>query len=196
MKNFTLLLALLTSVAAAEDNGLYDPVPPAGSAFVRVVGSPAATLGGKSVSADRGMASAYVVIPQGEFDARVGAAGSKLKVEAGKFYSVVASGSKLTLLTDPNAENRAKALLTVYNLSKSTAVDLKTADGKTAVVAGVRGGESGSRAVNGVTADLAVFNGAKALGTLKGVKLERGNTYAIVVTDAGVTMTTGSTRAK
>ncbi|UQN06896.1 alginate O-acetyltransferase AlgF [Deinococcus sp. QL22] len=175
---------------------MYDPAPPADSAFVRVINAPAATLGGKPVSALKGAASAYVVIPQGEFAAKIGTVTSKLKVEAGKFYSVISNGGKVMLMADQAAENRAKALLTIYNLSKNASVDLKTADGKTAVVAGVKTGQSGSRAVNGITVDLAAFAGTKALGTLKGVKLERGNAYALVLTDSGLTLTQSSTKTK
>jgi alginate O-acetyltransferase complex protein AlgF len=187
---------LLLGFAVAQETGLYDPAPPADSAFVRVINMPAATLGGKAVTALKGAASSYVVIPQGDFAAKLGTATSKLKVEAGKFYSVVNVGNKVTLLTDQAAENRAKALLTIYNLSKSATVDLKTADGKTVVVAGVKTGESGSRTVNGITVDLAAFAGTKALGTLKGVKLERGNAYALVLTDTGLTLTQSSTKIK
>nr|WP_184134117.1 alginate O-acetyltransferase AlgF [Deinococcus humi] len=183
------------SIASAQEN-LYDPAPPANSAFVRVLNAPTATLGGKAVTAEKGAASPYVVIPQGEFAAKLGTITSKLKVEAGNFYSVVANGNKLVLLTDQAAENRAKALLTIYNLSKTASVDLKTADGKTAVVSSVKSGESGSRAVNGITVDLSAFDGTKALGTLKGVKLERGNAYALVLTDAGLTLTPSTTKTK
>lgn len=196
MKKNILMLTLTLSTALAQDTGLYDPAPPANSAFVRVIGAPSATLGGKAVTATKDAASAYVVIPQGEFAAKVGTTTTKFKVEAGKFYSVIQNGSKVILLTDQAAENRAKALLTVYNLSKAVSVDLKTADGKTAVVTGVKPGESGSRAVNGITVDLAAFDKTKALGTLKGVKLERGNAYAIVVTDSGVTITQSTTKTK
>lgn len=197
MKNLTFLLGLsVLSTATAQDNGLYDPAPPANSAFVRVLNAPSATLGTRTVTAAKGAASAYVVIPQGEFEAKLGTAGGKLKVEAGKFYSVVASGNKLVLLTDQAADNRAKAVLALYNLSKSPTVDLKTADGKTTVVKGVKTGESGSRAVNGITVDLAAFSGAKTLGSLKAVKLERGSAYAVVVTDSGVTLTKSSTQTK
>lgn len=182
-------------VAAAQE-GLYDPAPPANSAFVRVLNAPTGTLGGKAVTATAGAASAYVVIPQGQFAAKLGAVSGPLSVEAGKFYSVAVVGGKLALLTDQAAENRAKALLTIYNLSSTALVDLKTADGKTAVVAGVKAGQSGSRAVNGITVDLAAFAGPKALGTLKGAKLERGNAYALVLTDTGLTLTQSSTRTK
>lgn len=191
-----LSLALLFSSGALAQEGLYDPAPPANSAFVRVLNAPAATLGGKAVTAEKGAASPYVIIPQGEFAAKLGTVSGKLKVGAGNFYSVVASGSKLVLLTDQAAENRAKALLTIYNLSKASSVDLKTIDGKTAVVSGVKTGKSGTRAVNGITVDLSAFDGTKALGTLKGVKLERGSAYALVLTDAGLTLTQSTTKTK
>ena len=188
---------MITGVALAQEvGGLYDPAPPAGSAFVRVLNAPTATLGGKAVTSAAGGASAYMVIPQGSFDAKLGTQSGKLTAEAGKFYSVFQSGGKLTLLTDQSADNRAKALLTIYNLSKNPAVDLKTADGKTAVVVGVKPGQSGSRAVNGITVELAAFAGTKSLGSLKSMALERGCAYAIVVTDSGVTMTTSSTKTK
>ncbi|WP_202630437.1 alginate O-acetyltransferase AlgF [Deinococcus alpinitundrae] len=195
MKKLSLLLMALSGFAFAQE-GLYDPAPPANSAFVRVLNAPAATLGDKPITADKNAASVYVVIPQGDFTAKVGSVSTKLKVEAGKFYSVVADGAKLNILTDPSADNRAKALLVIYNLSKVASIDLKTADGKTAVVSGVKPGQSGSRAVNGITVDLAAFSGTKALGTLKGVKLERGSAYALVLTDSGFTLTTSSTKTK
>lgn len=196
VKTFTTLMLTLSSLAAAQDTGLYDPAPPANSAFVRVLNAPAATLGDKTITADKGGASAYVVIPQGNLIAKVGALSGKLNVEAGKFYSVVTFGGKLVLLTDQAADNKAKALLTIYNLSKNASVDLKTADGKTTVVSGVKPSESGNRAVNGITVELAAFSGTKTLGALKSIALQRGSAYAIVVTDSGVTMTTSSTKTK
>lgn len=194
--NKLLPLLLLSGAVFAQDTGLYDPAPPANSAFVRVLNAPSAALGDKSVTAEKNAASPYVVIPQGEFTAKLGSFSGKLKVEAGKFYSVIHNGNKLVLLSDPSADNRAKALLVIYNLSKNPSIDLKTADGKTSVVSGVKPGESGNRAVNGITVDLAAFSGSKALDILKGVKLERGNAYALVLTDAGLTLTTSSTKTK
>ncbi|WP_425147587.1 alginate O-acetyltransferase AlgF [Deinococcus sp.] len=197
MKKLIPFLALVVfPVSTFAQQGLYEAAPPANSAFVRVLNAPTSTLADKIVTAEKGAASAYVVIPQGDFTAKVGSASSKLKVEAGKFYSVVSSAAGLTLLTDQPADNKAKALLTVYNLSKSSTLDLKTADGKTAVVSGVKQGASGSRAVNGITVDLAAFGGGKTVGTIKGVRLERGNAYALVVTDSGMTITASSTRTK
>lgn len=198
MKRVSLTILTLVTTAVAQ-NGmeeLYDPKPPANSAFVRVANIPSATLGSRAVTALRGAASSYVVVPQGEFTARAGASTRKLKVVAGQFYTVVQTGGTLALLPDQAFENRTKALLTVYNLSASPSVALKTADGQTAVVSGVKPGQSGNRAVNGITVDLAAFAGSKVLGTLKGVKLERGNAYALVVTDRALTITVSSTRTK
>ena len=128
--------------------------------------------------------------------AEVGAASSSLAVVAGKFYSAVWNGKTFKLLTDASADDRAKALITVYNLSSAPAIDLKTADGKLSVVSGIKPGESGNRAVNGITVDLAVFSGSKALATFKGAALERGNAYAIVLTKDGSSMTLSSTTTK
>jgi len=189
-------LALLLSSSALAQQGLYDAAPPADSAFVRVLNIPTATLGTKAVTAEKGAASAYVVVTQGQMAAKLGPTTGKFNLEAGKFYSVIQTGDKLVLLTDQAADSRAKALLTVYNLSKVASIDLKTADGKTTVIAGVKPGESGNRAVNGITVELAAFNGTKVLGALKSVALERGNAYAIVVTDSSMTITTSSTKTK
>lgn len=56
------------------------------------------------------------------------------------------------------------------------------------MVSGVKPGESGSRAVNGIAVDLAAFSGTKNTGALKSIKLERGNVYAVVMTDARATV--------
>jgi alginate O-acetyltransferase complex protein AlgF len=188
------------SALAQDTQGLYAPAPPPDSAFVRLInasGIPlSATLGAKAATAPKSGISTYVVIPQGMVAVKSGSTTVKLPVSAGKFYSAVWNGKTFKLMIDSNADDRAKALLLVYNLSKAGALDLKTADGKLSVVSGIKPGESGNRAVNGITVDLAAFSGAKAVATFKGVSLERGNAYAIVVTDSGSSFTVSSTTTK
>ena len=202
MLRHTLLpLLLFGSLALAQDTqGLYAPAPPPNSAFIRLINATRtplkATLGGKSASAPKVGISSYLVVPQGKVSMTSGAAGVTLPLSAGKFYSAVWTGKTFKLLTDSNADDRAKALLTLYNLSSKPSLDLKTADGKLSVVSGVKPGSSGDRAVNGITVDLAAFSGTKALATFKGVSLERGNAYAVVVTDAGSSFTASSTTTK
>lgn len=201
MKNLMTICALSVSTAVAQDlQGLYAPAPPPDSAFVRLLNATSAplkaTLGGKDATAPKTGIGTYLVIPQGSVVLKSGSVSVSAPVVAGKFYSAVWTGKTFKLMTDSSADDRAKALLTVYNLSKAPALDLKTADGKLSVVSGVKPGQSGSRAVNGITVDLAAFSGAKAVATFKGVALERGNAYAIVVTDAGSSLTVGSTTTK
>ncbi len=202
MRRFLVPVTLTTTLLASAQDlaGLYAPAPPPDSAFVRVINSTttplSATLGGKAAAAPKAGISTYVVVPQGTVATKVGAASSSLTVVAGKFYSAVWNGKTFKLLTDANADDRAKALITVYNLSSAPALDLKTADGKLSVISSVKPGESGNRAVNGITVDLAVFSGGKALATFKGAALERGNAYAIVLTKDGSSMTLSSTTTK
>ena len=201
MRKMLTAIAVLSGIASAQDlAGLYAPAPPPDSAFVRIINATAAplsaTLGSKVATAPKAGISTYVVVPQGNVAAKVGAASNTLAVVAGKFYSAVWNGKTFRLMTDVSADDRAKAQLTVYNLSTKPALDLKTADGKLSVVGGVKPGESGNRAVNGITVDLAVFGGSKALATFKGAALERGNAYAIVVTDSSSSMTVSRTTTR
>ncbi len=192
-----LLLSGLGQTSAQETTALYDPVPPPDSAFVRVLQAGAtssATLGRATLTLPRTGATPYLEQTQGTLSARVGTASANLKLAAGKFYSVFAWGGKLVMLEDPPVQNRGKALLTVYNLSRYASLDLKTADGKTTVISGVRLGSSASRAVNGIVADLGVVAEGRLVGQASGVKLERASAYALVVTDKGLTVTRSTTK--
>ncbi|WP_084475004.1 alginate O-acetyltransferase AlgF [Deinococcus pimensis] len=190
-----LVILALASIAGAQSGleQLYDPAPPPNSAFVRVVNGTAdaldVPLGTVRASARARNASPYVVVPQGAVTLKVGRSTRAVTVEAGRFYSVAVTGNadapRVTLLTDEANDDRAKALVAVYNLSKLATVDFKTADGKLTVVEGVTPNTTKTRAVNGVKVDLAVFSKATNLATFKDVQLERGVAYAVIVTDAG-----------
>jgi alginate O-acetyltransferase complex protein AlgF len=180
--------ALTVGGAAFAADDLYAAAPPAGSAVVRVVhakpGAAAApaTVGGKSAgSVAFGQASAYIVVPQGEREAAVGGATSKLTVAAGGFYTVALTASGVTVVADGTNSNLAKALLSVYNFSGKPTLDLKTADGAQTVVAGVAGGAAGSRAVNPLTTGLLVTSGAETVWTQPPVTLDRGAAYSLIV---------------
>jgi alginate O-acetyltransferase complex protein AlgF len=181
-------LLLLSSIVFAQDQGLYAPAPPADAAFVRVVhaleSAPAvAVLVGDASFGDLafGQASPYHVVIQG---ARVLSAGDikqDLTVVAGKFYTLAITANGVAILEDANSTNRAKALLSLYNLSDLATVDLKTADGKTEVLAGVTPGGQKSIEVNGITVDLAALSGGAEIQAFAGVKLERGAAYSVFV---------------
>ena len=186
MNKFALIALTLTSLATVAAQGLYDPEPPANSAFVRVInagtGEVKAGIDAVAYGAVAGQnASAYRVIPQGAHKLSAGAANKEVNVLAKRFYSVVVNGSDVTVLEDPANPGQTKASLAIYNLSKISSIALKTDDGKTTVVDGVAPGTVKSQAVNAIKVGLAAFNGSNKIASFPAVQLERGSTYSTIV---------------
>ncbi len=161
---------------------LYDPEPPADSAFVRAFTTDALEI----KIGDRGLgtvaaatASAYVVIPQG---ARVVVAGGKstnVTFKSGSFYTLVFNDSnKPNVLQDVVSSNRTKANITLYNLGKTDA-ELKTADGKIGVIAIIKPGTSNSREVNAIKISFGTFSMGKLVQAFPETQLERGAAYSV-----------------
>ncbi len=177
-----LLLSLLALPGAlfAQD-ALYDPDPPEGSAFVRVVNGSAASVAGKLGERDFGAVAShastkYRVVQKGE---PAWSAGGAFAVEEGGFYTVlVRADGKAELLKDPVLSSRAKALVVFYNADSDGAWDLKTADGKVPLITGVSAPGNGSREVNGIKVDLAAFSEGGKSPAVDGIQLERGNAYS------------------
>ncbi|WP_083922318.1 alginate O-acetyltransferase AlgF [Deinococcus aquatilis] len=194
---FVFVLMAMTTSAAQGLDSLYAPAPPANSAFVRVLNATAvtvdATISNKVISVPKFGVGDYLVIPRGNILVSSKKSSATFSINEGKFYSAIWNGRAFKMITDVSHDNRAKALLIVYNMSSFPGLDLKTADGQLAIVTKIPAGESGSRAVNGITVDLAAFNGNKMLTNFKGVSLERGKAYSIVITDAGSSLTVNTT---
>ena len=95
----------------------------------------------------------------------------------------------ISLVEDPTNSNRAKTLLTLYNLSSSEAIDLKTADASVEVVLDVAPLGVGSVAVNPIAVDLASFNGEEQISEYAGLRLERGGVYSAIVMDGSEGLT-------
>ena len=184
IKTFLAGLLLLVSAASAQDEGLYAPAPPADAAFVRVLNAGAGeltpTLGETAFGAlDAGTVSPYRVVLQGSAELAAGDVTSTLEVEAGRFYTVLLT-DEATLLEDPALQNRAQALLLLYNVSAAP-VSLKTADGTTDVIPEVAPGAVGSTEVNAIAVAFGAFSGDAALSTFDEVQLERGAAYSTFV---------------
>lgn len=189
-------LAGAASRAAGPDEGLYAPVPPEGSAFVRFVQADPSIkngakpkAGGKSYDGrDFATSSPYYVVPKGKTALELDAGKLERDLEAGKFYTVVlASGSALSILEDKAADNRAKALIQLYNLSSKPDLALKTVDGKVEIVPATAPGASGLREINAVKVPLAVFGaGASGSEPVGDVTLERGKALGVFVFDNGL----------
>lgn len=182
------LIGAVCGVAQAE-GGLYEPAPPPGSAFLRVInasGGPVdLQLDGKSfVQAGDAAASDYVVTPQGRKTASLKGQSMPLTLGAGKFYSlVIASPPKL--IEDPAMQSRAKALLRLYNLTSRPSLSLKTADGKIAVIENVAPQSAADRMVNAAKLSFGVYDGATQLAKTPEVSIERGSAYSVIAIDKG-----------
>ena len=186
MNKLILIALTAASLATVSAQGLYDPEPPANSAFVRVINAGSGELKPGIDSVAYGAvggfnASAYRVIPQGTHKLAAGAANKDVNVLAKRFYSVIVNGSDVQVLEDPANPGQTKAGLAIYNLSKIGSVALKTDDGKTTVVDGVTPGTVKSQAVNAIKVGLAAFNGSGKIASFPAVQLERGSTYSTIV---------------
>lgn len=181
-------LGMAALPATAQDAGLYDPLPPEGSAFVRFV-SESSEAGSKEAKAnDKGydylnarQVSSYYVIPQGSVKATIGDAAKDFNAEAGKFYTVVLNeNGAVDVKTDPQNENAAKSQIVFYNLSGKSNLSLKTSDGKVEVVPPQPDGAVAAKQINPVKVSLAVFDGEKKLKDLGSVSLERSASYSAI----------------
>lgn len=181
---------LLLAIPAAAQDALYDPDPPPGSAFVRVINGLAGPTGAKLGERDFGTveahsATAYRVVKEGARDFVGGGSKATLTADAGCFYSVVVTSKGASLLMDGALESRSKALVNFYNLAGPDAFDLRTADGSVTVIAGVEPGQGAHQPVNGIKVDLAAWSGTTASPPVPGIQLERGNAYSFLLFRAG-----------
>ena len=182
-----LLTALLSCslLTSAQEEGLYAPAPPADAAFVRVLnasegGETTTSLGDTDFEAlAYGAVSPYRVVLQGATALSAGSVSETVELAAGRFYTVVLDDAA-TLVEDPALENRAQALLVLYNVSEKP-VNLKTADGATAVIPDVAPGEVGSIAVNPISVAFGAFADETVLAAFDEVQLERGAVYSTFV---------------
>lgn len=181
-----LLVAALGLGGAMAQDSLYDPAPPANSAFVRLFNDNTAptdaTLDTKTFKGGSHNATPYLVIPEGSRAFAAGKVSASFAIKAGKFYTIVLGQGQAVLMEDLNNTNRTKSLVALYNLTDGSALSLKTADGKTNVLEGVVNNTNKAIIVNGVKIAFGVFGDGKSLSTLPETQLERGAAYSVFVT--------------
>lgn len=194
---FTLLCA--SSLCVAQPAGmLYDPEPPADSAYVRVIHTGS---GAVDVSVDGrvrtkkllpGEPSEYLVFGAGKHAVALHPAGKSepattatIEVVSGRSKTVAFTAMKPdvapVLFEDKANSNKLKALLAVYHLDpKIGALDVVTADGSTKVFTGLVYGGSASIQVNPIAIDLiAVKSGDKVAQTKVSLTMSQGGTYSL-----------------
>lgn len=185
-----LALGVSAFSALADEGGLYGPQAPKGSAFVRAYNAGASELdvsvGNTALNDVAPLGSSdFKFLPAGNYNAQVGSASVPVKLESDRYYTLVSQpGAEPRLVEEPAFKNKQKALLRVQNLSDAK-LTLKTADGKTAVVADVAPQGRGEREINPVKVGLALFDGNRKVSDLKPVSLQRGEVVCLYVTGSG-----------
>ena len=162
MKIFSLVtisIFALGFAAHAADEGLYDPVAPKGSSFIR------------HISSDE--AFPYHIADKAEQKDR--------KLEDGKFYSVVKSSDGEAQIEDKPPQSRAKAVISLYNFFSENNLSLKTSDGKIAITEPAGYGEAQFRDINGTKVAIGVFEGEKKIHDIGEKSLQRGAGYTVFV---------------
>lgn len=202
---FVVLLACLPVSVWAADEGLYDPVAPESSAFVRFIhaapageaiipqanGKHYTTLSFKDVSP-------YVVVPQGEAGFVLNGFQAKAPLVAGQSYSVVLRPDTVLVLHDGRLDTDAKALISFYNLTTQNGLSLQTA-GENAVMIfeDVASGENATRDINPVKLAVDVVKDGAVVASPEPIMLERKNAYSVIAfTNADGAVEVISVRAK
>ena len=194
------LLASLGPLVNAQPAGqLYDPEPPADSAYVRVI---VASRGAvvdvmedghpRIVKLKSGEPSDYMVLSAGKHSIAIHAAGKStaqvsttLDIVRGRAmtlaFTTLLSDAEPIVFEDKTNSNKLKSMLAVYNLdSKSGPLDLLTADGNTKVFVGVAHGAPASIQVNPISVELiAAKTGDKTPLTRISIAMTQGGTYSV-----------------
>ncbi len=187
----------LASSSWAQQTTLYDPQPPANSAYVRVlVGS-----GGKpaDVSVDQrprlrnlevGTPSEYMVLTAGQHELAVKSGNQqvavKITAEATRSLTVllpeVTSQAKPTVIEDKTNSNKLKAIISAYHLGGTSPIDVWTTNGQIQVFNALAPLSSASLVVNPVKLDYMVTAvGQKTALADAQLIMKPGEAYSIVV---------------
>ena len=199
-----LLLLTVTSAGAQSTGLLYDPEPPANSAYVRVI--QASPEGPVDVLVDGkprvqglagGAASDYLVLPSGKHSVALRKTGQVAEVVSmdldaisGRAFTVAFTGLKAGLkplvFEDKANSNKLKAVLAVYHLdARSGPLDVLTADSATRVFAGLEPGASKTLSVNPIAIELIVAKSVETVPQAKvSLAMSQGGTYSILLLTA------------
>lgn len=194
------LVALSGFSAQANDQELYDPAPPADSAFIRLINASSdsapvtSSLGSVTFTGVTSPAiTDYSVLKAGDYEMKVGEGSFDIHVEAGKYYTLALLTKEgkpsVTALEDAMVTNPAKAVVYFYNLSDSPKASLFAPQHKADIVAEIESGKGGAREVNALTLDLAITAGGKEIKAFPGVELKRRTGITFLLSGSGENLT-------
>ena len=190
----SLALAALLAAAAwssppayAQDD-LYGPGTPADVTWVRGVNAEASgglgirVADGPLLSVAWGDATPYRPVSPGQVELDLGGTILSIEVEAGAFLSVVATGDEPLVIVDTALVDVSRGLLSLYNLTRIEALDLRAADG-TSVISDVAPGTHAAVIIAEAEVALEVSSGDEVLGALEARLYERGVAHSVMVVE-------------
>lgn len=180
----SLLVALPTFTLAQND--LYGPEAPRDSAYLRVIN---AREGDAVVPVIDGVAwdpiefaaaTPYGLVQPGERVVELAGEEVELALEPEGFTTLVALPEQTLVLKDTPLRDISRGLLTLYNLTSDSTIDLLTSDG-TEVLAGVPAESAASIVISEATVSLAVQSQGATLAELPEKTYTRGEAHSIIV---------------
>jgi alginate O-acetyltransferase complex protein AlgF len=183
-----LAAAGLAGILAGADT-LYGTQAPKDAAFVRVFraveGGEALEIGARRFAPPRGGVTPYRPVLPDIYLLRAGGRELELIPKIRRYYTLVLTAEGLRVFEDVEHTDPARAQLVLYNLLPGEPVELKTADGRTPVIAAVAPGQAGRVSVNPVPVQLAAFGAGGAAVVLGDPGLRRGASYSVFVFPGG-----------
>jgi alginate O-acetyltransferase complex protein AlgF len=183
------LFCLIAAGSFAFADTLYGTQASKDAAFVRVFravdGEGPLEVGARRFDPPRGGVTAYRPVLPDIYLLRAGAQELELIPQVRRYYTLALTAEGLRLFEDVEHTDPARAQLVLYNLLAREKVELKTADGRTPVIAAVSPGQAGRINVNPVAVQLAVFGAAGAPAMLGDPQLRRGASYSVFVFAGG-----------
>jgi alginate O-acetyltransferase complex protein AlgF len=186
------ILAILAAlpVSAQGHQSVYGPSAPGDSAFVRVlsllpdpvrVSLGATRIGPVTVST----VSSYRPVVPDIYLVRAGGKELEVVPTSGAWLTIACTPRGIILFEDPPHTDPARAQVFLYNLTSLPSLDLRTADGKTTVLAGVKTGASAQVVVNALTVSLALYNGGTLVKQVGTLALQRGSSFSVFALGQG-----------
>ena len=179
--------------ASANDEGLYNPLPPADSAFIRFIAHPSyqgsltITANNKTYNlSETGIFSDYYVMPKGSVKIQNN---NDVIVDAGALYSIILHPHNIEMIKDPSHENMKKAQIIAYNLSPYPEISLKTSNGKIDIIKNIKMSHVALRAINPVKIKTALYVDQQEMTLLPEISMTRGRSYSIAVFDKDIAIT-------
>ena len=166
---------------------LYDPEPPAGSAFLRFVNAGPDALqlrpdftAAHTLGTEPGARITPYAVVEGVAGRRLALEGRPITLRPGSFNTLIVTPDRQWLVTDQAEFNQLRARLTFYNATAGCAdAMLALAPGGQPVFQGLAPGEGRSRAVNPAPARLRAVCAAGEAPEIALEGLEAGGMYSI-----------------